>query len=195
MTDNNNKYTTNTPKTYEVRYVENKQKFLLANQKYRAKLKSKKPPKNPSLFQQKKQQRLLKLLVNQKSFVPPNYSVAVILLPLKSIFAYQFLLKTCKAKKTGTLYFQGEKIGDAKLSGEVMLPGQTYYDKEANVAEFLAFLKQISGIEYKSISQHFIWQKIITENDYTPLIKQNSFISAREPPGKWRNNLSKIVNY
>jgi len=27
------------------------------------------------------------------------------------------------------LYYQGVKIGDAKLSGEVMLPNQTYYDK------------------------------------------------------------------
>src|SRR5437660_585651 len=32
-------------------------------------------------------------------------------------------------KKTGTLYFQGKKIGDTKISGEVMLPGNAYYDK------------------------------------------------------------------
>jgi hypothetical protein len=27
------------------------------------------------------------------------------------------------------LYYQGEKIGDFKVSGEVMLPGNAYYDK------------------------------------------------------------------
>ena len=51
-------------------YQKNKQKFLLANQKYRAKLKSQKPFKIPSAFQQNKQKQLLRLLVNQKSFVP-----------------------------------------------------------------------------------------------------------------------------
>jgi hypothetical protein len=51
-------------------YSQNKQKCLLAKQKYRAKLKANKPPKPSSLFQQSKQKQLLKLLVNQKSFVP-----------------------------------------------------------------------------------------------------------------------------
>jgi hypothetical protein len=51
-------------------YAQNKAKFLLAKQKYRAKLKANKPAKPLSLFQQKKQKQLLKLLVNQKSFVP-----------------------------------------------------------------------------------------------------------------------------
>jgi hypothetical protein len=51
-------------------YANNKQKFLLANQKYRAKLKAQKPAKIPSIFQQNKQKQLLKLLVNQRSFVP-----------------------------------------------------------------------------------------------------------------------------
>ena len=51
-------------------YAKNKQKYLLANQKYRAKLKAKKPLKTPSLFQQKKLNQLLKLLVNNRSFVP-----------------------------------------------------------------------------------------------------------------------------
>jgi hypothetical protein len=34
--------------------------------------------------------------------------------------------------KTGTLYYQNQKIGDAKLTGEVMLPGNAYYDKKGN---------------------------------------------------------------
>jgi hypothetical protein len=51
-------------------YSQNKQKYLLANQKYRAKLKANKPKKPISEFQQNKQKQLLKLLVNQKSFVP-----------------------------------------------------------------------------------------------------------------------------
>jgi hypothetical protein len=54
-------------------YAQNKQKYLLAQQKYRAKLKANKPKKPISEFQQNKQKQFLKLLVNQKSFVPvPN---------------------------------------------------------------------------------------------------------------------------
>jgi hypothetical protein len=51
-------------------YLKNKQKYLLSQQKYRAKLKANKPKKQPSLFQQTKQNLLLKLLVNPRSFVP-----------------------------------------------------------------------------------------------------------------------------
>ena len=51
-------------------YQENKQKFLLAQQKYRDKLKANKPKKPISEFQQNKQKQLLKLLVNHRSFVP-----------------------------------------------------------------------------------------------------------------------------
>jgi len=51
-------------------YTKNKQKYLLAQRRYRAKLKADKPTKILSEFQQKKQKQLLKLLVNQKSFVP-----------------------------------------------------------------------------------------------------------------------------
>jgi hypothetical protein len=40
--------------------------------------------------------------------------------------------------KTGTLYYQNQKIGDAKLSGEVMLPGQAYYDKKG---QFLGYYR------------------------------------------------------
>jgi hypothetical protein len=50
-------------------YTKNKQKYLLAQAKYRAKLKANKPKKPLSEFQQNKQNKLLKLLVNQKSFV------------------------------------------------------------------------------------------------------------------------------
>jgi len=51
-------------------YTKNKQKYLLAQKRYRAKLKADKPVKPLSEFQQTKQKQLLKLLVNQKSFVP-----------------------------------------------------------------------------------------------------------------------------
>jgi hypothetical protein len=51
-------------------YTKNKEKFLLAQRKYRAKIKANKPPKSLSEFQQKKQNLLLKLLVNNRSFVP-----------------------------------------------------------------------------------------------------------------------------
>jgi hypothetical protein len=55
-------------------------------------------------------------------------------------------------------------------------------------------LKKDFRIEFKSVREHFAWQKIITENDYTPF-KETFFIPSREPPGKWVNNLSKAVNY
>ena len=84
--------------------------------------------------------------------------------------------------KTGTLYFEGEKIGDAKLTGEVMLPGNAYYDKEGNflgyyeykawgtffpfnnkiwtnIEELFSFLEAEIGIEYKSIAKHLFVQK------------------------------------
>ena len=108
--------------------------------------------------------------------------------------------------KTGVLYYQNQKIGDAKLSGEVMLPGNAYYDKEgkklgyyeykawgtffpyqnkiwANPQEFFTKLTEISGIEYKSIREHLFnlkEQKIYTENDYNTI--QETFTTVREPP-------------
>src|SRR5437588_6393877 len=51
-------------------YTKNKQKYLLAQRRYRAKLKANKPVKTLSEFQQTKQKQLLKLLVNNRSFVP-----------------------------------------------------------------------------------------------------------------------------
>jgi len=51
-------------------YQKNKQKCLLSQKKYRLKLKTDKPPKTPSEFQQEKQNLLLKLLVNHRSFIP-----------------------------------------------------------------------------------------------------------------------------
>src|SRR5256885_13085728 len=51
-------------------YTKNKSKYLLAQKKYRLKLKANKPPKPLSEFQQNKQKQLLKLLVNHRSFVP-----------------------------------------------------------------------------------------------------------------------------
>jgi hypothetical protein len=51
-------------------YAQNKQKYLVAQQKYRAKLQANKPKKQLSNFQQTKTSLLLKLLVNHRSFVP-----------------------------------------------------------------------------------------------------------------------------
>jgi hypothetical protein len=51
-------------------YIKNKQKYLLAQKRYRLKLKANKPKKLVSEFQQTKQEQLLKLLVNNRSFVP-----------------------------------------------------------------------------------------------------------------------------
>ena len=51
-------------------YAKNKEKILLAQKRYRAKLKVDKPTKTLSEFQQNKQKHLLKLLVNHRSFVP-----------------------------------------------------------------------------------------------------------------------------
>jgi len=51
-------------------YQKNKEKQLLAQKRYRAKLKANKPVKSLSEFQQTKTNLLLKLLVNNRSFVP-----------------------------------------------------------------------------------------------------------------------------
>ena len=246
-------------------YTKNKQKYLLAQKRYRAKLKSNQPPKPLSEFQQKKQNLLLKLLVNHRSFVPvPQklkhpviknwnasdywYSKKLDLNNLERgcVRIYEDNWKNCAiiwldidckkwtklAKqlrcgyitspkghiripvpvrslgglKTGVLYYLGKKIGDAKLSGEVMLPGNAYYDKSgkflgyyeykawgtffpyqnkiwSNPQEFFKKLTEISGIEYKSIREHLFnlkEQKIYTENDYN--IIQKTFTTVREPP-------------
>ena len=114
-----------------------------------------------------------------------------------------FLFKNKNQEKTGTLYFQNQKIGDAKLTGEVMLPSNAYYDKNGkflgyyeykawgtffplrnyvfeNPSEFFEILKQDFGIEYKTIREHFYKQKLITKIGYTP--PETLFTSAREPP-------------
>ena len=127
-----------------------------------------------------------------------------------------FLFKNKKIhEKTGTFYFQGQKIGDAKISGEVMLPGNAYYDKSGKFlgyyewkhwgtffpkrnyifetpTEFWELLKQDFGIEHKSISQHFHYQKNHTEIDYTPSEILN--IPVKEPP--WQKMIihQKIVS-
>lgn len=243
-------------------YTKNKAKYLLAQKKYRLKLKSNQPPKPLSEFQQSKQKQLLKLLVNHRSFVPvptklkhpiiknwnadnywykpkidfnnlergcvriyednwkncfigwldidckkwtkiaKKYACGYVKSP-KGHIRIPFLFKNKKQEKTGTFYFQGQKIGDAKISGEVMLPGNAYYDKEGkklgyyewkhwgtffpkqnyifkNPSEFWELLKQDFGIEYKSISQHFYYQKTLTENVYTPQKTYN--IPVKEPP-------------
>jgi len=265
---------------YAQYYTKNKQKYLLAQKKYRLKLKTDKPPKPLSNFQQTKQKHLLKLLVNHRSFVPvpqklkhpiiknwnsPNYwykpkldlnglergcvrifndnwnNCAITWLDIdcpkwtklakqlrcgyitspKKHIRIPVPVKSLGGLKTGALYYQGKKIGDAKLSGEVMLPNQAYYDKEgkklgyyqykawgtffpfqnkiwSNPQEFFTKLTEISGIEYKSISQHLFYlkteQKTLTEIDYTP--QELYHIPVKEPPWQKmiitpRNTLSK----
>ena len=65
----NNNYTSRHGKHKPDYYAKNKQKYLIAKQKYRLKLKLQKPPKSLSKFQQNKQNQFLKLLVNNRSFV------------------------------------------------------------------------------------------------------------------------------
>ena len=74
-TRKNTKYGQHSKNYFRNYYTKNKQKFLLAQQKYRIKLKANKPAKPISEFQQKKQKQLLKLLVNQKSFVPVPFGL------------------------------------------------------------------------------------------------------------------------
>jgi hypothetical protein len=89
-----------------------------------------------------------------------------------------------------------------------MLPNQVYYDKQGNFLgyyqykawgtffpyqnriwnnpqEFFTKLTKISGIEYKSIREHFkqlkTEQKNLTEIDYNTF-KETLFISVKEPP-------------
>ena len=243
-------------------YQKNKQKQLLAQKRYRAKLKANQPSKTLSEFQQTKQKQLLKLLVNHRSFVPvptklkhpiiknwnannywykpkidlnnlergcvriyednwnncyigwldidckkwtkvaKKYACGYVKSP-KGHIRIPFLFKNKNQEKTGTFYYQNQKIGDAKISGEVMLPGNAYYDKSGKFlghyewkhwgtffpkqnyifktpAEFWNLLKQDFGIEYKSISQHFYYQKNLTEIEYTPQELYN--IPVKEPP-------------
>ena len=254
------------PEYYAQYYTENKEKYLLAQKRYRLKLQANQPPKSLSFFQQNKQKQLLKLLVNHRSFVPvpqklkhpviknwnaDNYwypkkldlnnlergcvriyednwnNCAIIWLDidckkwtkLAKLFRCGYItspkghiripvpVRSLGGLKTGTLYYQGEKIGDFKVSGEVMLPGNAYYDKKGqflgyyqykawgtffpfqnqiwtNPQEFLTKLTEISGIEYKSISQHLLYlrteQKNLTEIEYTPQELYN--IPVKEPP-------------
>ena len=257
-----NKHDKHKPNYYVQYYAKNKSKYLLAQQKYRLKLKANKPVKTLSEFQQTKTNLLLKLLVNQKSFVPvptklkhpiiknwnadnywykskldfnnlkrgcvrihqdnwnncyigwldidhkkwtkiaKKYACGYVKSP-KGHIRIPFLFKNKNQEKTGTLYYQNQKIGDAKISGEVMLPGNSYYDKNGKFlgyyeykawgtffpkqnyifetpAEFWGLLKNDFGIEYKSVREHFAWRKIITENDYNTI--QKVLFSVREPP-------------
>jgi len=248
-------------------YAKNREKFLLTQKRYRAKLQTQKSPKLPSFFQQTKQNQLLKLLVNHRSFVPvptklkhpiiknwnaSNYwypkkldlnnlergciriyednwnNCAIIWLDidckkwtkLAKLFRCGYItspkghiripvpVRNLGGLKTGTLYYQNQKIGDAKLSGEVMLPGNAYYDKSGkflgyyeykawgtffpyqnkiwtNPQEFFTKLTEISGIEYWSIKEHFkqlkTEKKTITEIDYNTN-KETLYIPVKEPP-------------
>jgi len=233
------------------------------NRENRLKKRLLKTPKPLSRFQQKKQNLLLKLLVNHRSFVSvptklkhpviknwnasdywyskkidlnnlergcvriyednwkncfigwldidckkwtkiaKKYACGYVKSP-KGHIRIPFLFKSKNQEKTGTLYYQNQKIGDAKISGEVMLPGNAYYDKEGKFlgyyeykawgtffpkhnyifetpTEFWELLKQDFNIEYKSIREHFYYQKTITENDYNT-IQETLYIPIKEPP-------------
>ena len=250
-------------KEYWRQYNQKRLAYLVAkNRERRILLKANQPPKPLSEFQQTKQKQLLKLLVNNRSFVPvptklkhpiiknwnasnywyskkldfnnlergcvriyednwnncfigwldidckkrtkiaKKYACGYVKSP-KGHIRIPFLFKNKNQEKTGTLYYQNQKIGDAKISGEVMLPGNAYYDKSGkflgyyewkhwgtffpkrnyifkNPTEFWDLLKQDFNIEYKSISQHLVYQKNITENDYNTI--PETFTTVREPP-------------
>jgi len=254
-------------KEYWKQYNQKRLAYLVAkNRERRILLKASKPPKLTSKFQQNKQKKLLKLLVNHRSFVPvptklkhpviknwnaSNYwyskkidlnnlergciriyednwnNRAIIWLDidckkwtkLAKLFRCGYItspkghiripvpIRNLSGYKTGTLYYQNQKIGDAKLSGEVMLPGNAYYDKKgkflgyyrykawgsffpfqnqiwSNPQEFFTKLTEISEIKYKSIREHLFYlktkQKNLTEIDYTPQELYN--IPVKEPP-------------
>jgi len=254
-----------------------KQYNCLKQAEYRANKKANKPKKIPSIFQQTKTNLLLKLLVNNRSFVPvaPKLKNPVIKNWNSSDYWYKSKIdlnnlergcvriyednwnncyvgwldidrkkwtklakqlrcgyvkspkghiripvpiKDLQGYKTGTLYYQNQKIGDAKLTGEVMLPGNAYYDKNGkflgyyeykawgtffplqnqiwnNPQEFFTKLTEISGIEYKSIREHFYLkteQKTLTENDYNTI--QKVLFSVREPPWQKMIITPKIVS-
>ena len=250
---------------------------MLAQKKYRAKLKVNKPDKQASNFQQTKTNQLLKLLVNQRSFVPvpqklkhpviknwnaDNYWYnkkidlnnlergCVRIIPdnwnncyigwldidskkwTKIAKQYQcgyvnspkghiripFLFRSKNQEKTGSLYYQGLKIGDAKISGEVMLPNMAYYDKKgqqlgyyrykawgtffplqnkifANPTEFWNLLKKDFGLEYLSISQHLNQLKEARKTTIleVPNYLATSSLPVPEPP--WQKMITTPNNY
>lgn len=247
-------------------YLKNREKFLLAQKKYRTKLKALKLDKPLSQFQTKKTNQLLKLLVNQRSFVPvpqklkhpiiknwnadnywypkkidhnnlergcvriiqdnwhncyigwldidskkwtkiaKQYHCGYVNSP-KGHIRIPFLFRSKEQEKTGVLYHQGIKIGDAKISGEVMLPNMAYYDKNgqqlgyyrykawgtffplnnkifANPQEFWNLLKQDFSIEYLSLSQHLNQLKEArkTKISEIPNYQKTLTIPVLEPP-------------
>jgi len=254
-------------KEYWKQYNQKRLAYIVAkNKERRIFLKAQTPPKPLSEFQQTKTNLLLKLLVNNRSFVPvpsklkhpliknwnaDNYwyskkldlnnlprgcvriyednwnNCAVIWLDIdckkwtklarelrcgyvkspKGHIRIPVPVRSLGGLKTGTLYYLGKKIGDAKLSGEVMLPGNTYYDKEGkflgyyqykawgtffpyqnkiwtNPQEFFAKLTEISGIEYWSIKEHLFnlkEPKNLTEIDYNT-IPETLNVPIKEPP-------------
>jgi hypothetical protein len=89
-----------------------------------------------------------------------------------------------------------------------MLPGNAYYDKQGkflgyyeykawgtffplnnriwkNVGEFFELLEKDFGIEYKSVREHFVWQKTQEKIRFiSQSPRKNYFHPSREPPGK-----------
>jgi hypothetical protein len=125
-----------------------------------------------------------------------------------------FLYEDNEGLKTGKGYFQGEPILDFKVSGGIMgigsyhPNGQPYQVKGAgsfflknnhifkNPYEVMYLLKEDWGIEIKTMSKHFAYQKSQPTQTKIPFILQKLPIaSLREPPSRGLNNLSKITNY
>ena len=261
------KKNSNHSKEYWHLYNQKRKDYLLEKQKkYRAKLKANQPDKPLSNFQQIKTKQFLKLLVNQRSFVPvpqklkhpviknwnadnywyhkqidhdnlergcvriipdnwnncyigwldidckkwtkiaKKYHCGYVNSP-KGHIRIPFLFRSKNQEKTGSLYYQGKKIGDAKISGEVMLPNMAYYDKNgqqlgyyrykawgtffplqnkifANPTEFWNLLKQDFNIEYLSISQHLNQLKETKKARILeiPNCLENLTIPVPEPP-------------
>lgn len=127
-----------------------------------------------------------------------------------------FLYEDNYGLKTGKGYFQGQPILDFKISGGIMgigsihPNGKPYQVKGAgsfflknnfvfkSPQEVMELLKQDWGIKVVSIKEHFAWQKITQIQPKIPFSSRTDksfFIPSREPPSRWKNNLSKITNY
>jgi hypothetical protein len=125
-----------------------------------------------------------------------------------------FLYEDNCGLKTGKGYFHGQPILDFKISGGIMgigsihPNGKPYQVKGAgsfflknnhifkNPYEVMELLKQDFGIEIKTMSEHFAWQKSQTISGGISFILQKPLlVPLREPPSGRLNNLSKIANY
>ena len=128
-----------------------------------------------------------------------------------------FLYEDNEGLKTGKGYYQGEPILDFKVSGGIMgigsfhPNGKPYQVKGAgsfflknnhifkNPYEVMQLLKQDFGIEYKTIREHILVQKIkqkdLEKNEMSLSMLSKNTVPAKGPPRWKENNFSKAVNY